>query len=260
MTRAGPEIGVASTKAFLTQLTALALVALELGRHRGVDPKRYSDGVAQLEHLPAALREVLALDPALAELAERFAHEEHALVPRPRRAVPDRDGRRAQAQGNLLHPRRGLPRRRAQARPARARSTSTCPVIAVAPNDRLLEKLKSNVEEVRARGGELYVLADADGRRRPWREQDHLITVPAAGEMIQPMLYHRAAALLAYHVAVLRGTDVDQPRNLAKSVRSNNLLGGSAHCRHAFIGLASSSIVVERDTEVPAFPYHSRSG
>jgi glucosamine--fructose-6-phosphate aminotransferase (isomerizing) len=217
MTRAGPEIGVASTKAFLTQLTALALVALELGRHRGVDPKRYRDGVAQLEHLPAAITEVLALDPALAELAKRFAQKEHALfLGRGVQFPIAMEGALKLKEISYIH---------AEAYPAGelkhgplALVDESMPVIAVAPNDRLLEKLKSNVEEVRARGGELYVLADAETGAAMVRERDHLVTVPSGGELIQPMLYTVPLQLLAYHVAVLRGTDVDQPRNLAKSV------------------------------------------
>jgi len=217
MTRAGPEIGVASTKAFLTQLTALALVALELGREHGLDPARYEDGVRQLESLPAALIATLALDESIRTLAERFASKQHALfLGRGTQFPIAMEGALKLKEISYIH---------AEAYPAGelkhgplALVDQDMPVIAVAPNDRLLEKLKSNVEEVRARGGELYVLADADVGRTVARERDHLITLPAVGELIQPMLFTVPLQLLAYHVAVLRGTDVDQPRNLAKSV------------------------------------------
>ena len=217
MTRAGPEIGVASTKAFLTQLTALALVALELGRHRGVDAARYRDGVVQLTHLPVALSEVLALDPALAELAQRFAQKEHALfLGRGVQFPIAMEGALKLKEISYIH---------AEAYPAGelkhgplALVDEHMPVIAVAPNDRLLEKLKSNIEEVRARGGELYVLADADVGRSVATDRDHLIQLPPTGELIAPIVFTVPLQLLAYHVAVLKCTDVDQPRNLAKSV------------------------------------------
>jgi len=217
MTRAGPEIGVASTKAFTTQLTALALLALELARVHGMDQTRYRGLVAELESLPAKINEALALDEQIKALAERFVNKEHALFLGRGTMFPiAQEGALKLKEISYIH---------AEAYPAGelkhgplALVDRDMPVIAVAPNDNLLEKLKSNVEEVRARGGELYVLADAVASHGMVRDHDHLIKLPSAGELIAPMVYTIPLQLLAYHVAVLRGTDVDQPRNLAKSV------------------------------------------
>ena len=217
MTRAGPEIGVASTKAFTTQLTALALLALELGRHHGLDPARYAALVKQLESCPGAVRGALALDGRMRELAERFVTKQHALfLGRGAQFPIAMEGAlklkeisyihaEAYAAGELKHGPLAL-------------VDETMPVIAVAPNDHLLEKLKSNIEEVRARGGELYVLADADVAAHMPLRGGHLIALPPCGALIAPIVFTVPLQLLAYHVAVLRGTDVDQPRNLAKSV------------------------------------------
>ena len=217
MTRAGPEIGVASTKAFITQLTALALFALELGRHHELDAARYADGVAQLEQLPGAINGALALDAEIKTLAERFGAKQHALfLGRGAHFPIAMEGALKLKEISYIH---------AEAYPAGelkhgplALVDADMPVIAVAPNDRLLEKLKSNIEEVRARGGELYVLADADVARSVVTDRDHLIQLPPTGELIAPIVFTVPLQLLAYHVAVLKGTDVDQPRNLAKSV------------------------------------------
>ncbi len=215
MTRAGPEIGVASTKAFTTQLAALALFALELARIKGLDAERYSDGVRQLESLPALIVETLKLDGQIRELAKDFASKQHALfLGRGTHWPVAMEGAlklkeisyihaEAYAAGELKHGPLAL-------------VDKDMPVIAVAPNDALLDKLKSNMEEVRARGGELYLFADetvAHGM------SGHLvISMPAAGIIAAPVISTIPLQLLAYHVAVLRGTDVDQPRNLAKSV------------------------------------------
>lgn len=215
MTRAGPEIGVASTKAFTTQLAALALFALELARIKGLDAARYNDGVRQLEHLPALIVEALKLDASIRELAVAFADKHHALfLGRGTHWPVAMEGAlklkeisyihaEAYAAGELKHGPLAL-------------VDKDMPVIAVAPNDALLDKLKSNMEEVRARGGELYLFADehvAHGM-----SGHHVISMPAAGIIAAPIVSTIPLQLLAYHVAVLRGTDVDQPRNLAKSV------------------------------------------
>ncbi|HET9485645.1 MAG TPA: glutamine--fructose-6-phosphate transaminase (isomerizing) [Xanthomonadales bacterium] len=217
MTRAGPEIGVASTKAFVTQLAALALFALELGRHHGLDPARYADGVRALEALPGAVLGALALDPQIQALAERFSTKQHALfLGRGAHFPVAMEGALKLKEISYIH---------AEAYPAGelkhgplALVDADMPVIAVAPNDALLEKLKSNLEEVRARGGEMYVLADADVAQRVASDRDHLLVLPPTHELIAPIVFTVPLQLLAYHVAVLRGTDVDQPRNLAKSV------------------------------------------
>ncbi len=217
MTRAGPEIGVASTKAFTTQLVALALLALELGRHHGLENARYEALVKQLETLPGALRGVLTLDGAIKQMAQHFVSKQHALfLGRGTQFPIAMEGALKLKEISYIH---------AEAYPAGelkhgplALVDEDMPVIAVAPNDHLLEKLKSNIEEVRARGAELYVLADEDVAHGMTRDRDHLITVPRCGELIAPIVFTVPLQLLAYHVAVLRGTDVDQPRNLAKSV------------------------------------------
>jgi glucosamine--fructose-6-phosphate aminotransferase (isomerizing) len=215
MTRAGPEIGVASTKAFTTQLVALALFALELARSKGLDAERYADGVRQLEHLPALIGETLKLDGEIRALAAHFVDKQHALfLGRGTHWPVAMEGAlklkeisyihaEAYAAGELKHGPLAL-------------VDENMPVIAVAPNDRLIDKLKSNLEEVRARGGELYAFVDetvAHGL-----DAAHVVILPAAGEIAAPVVSTLPLQLLSYHVAVLRGTDVDQPRNLAKSV------------------------------------------
>ncbi len=215
MTRAGPEIGVASTKAFTTQLVALALFALALARSKGLDDARYADGVAQLEQLPGLIVETLKLDGQIKALANRFAHKHHALfLGRGTHWPVAMEGAlklkeisyihaEAYAAGELKHGPLAL-------------VDEDMPVIAVAPNDRLIDKLKSNLEEVRARGGELYAFVDetvAHGL-----DAAHVVILPACGEIAAPVVSTIPLQLLSYHVALLKGTDVDQPRNLAKSV------------------------------------------
>ena len=215
MTRAGPEIGVASTKAFTTQLVALALFALALAKVKGLDAARYADGVRQLEQLPGLIVETLKLDDDIKELAQRFASKQHALfLGRGTHWPVAMEGAlklkeisyihaEAYAAGELKHGPLAL-------------VDEDMPVIAVAPNDRLIDKLKSNLEEVRARGGELYAFVDetvAHGL-----DGAHVVILPAAGEIAAPVVSTIPLQLLSYHVAVMRGTDVDQPRNLAKSV------------------------------------------
>ena len=217
MTRAGPEIGVASTKAFITQLTALALFALEIGRHHGLDEARYLAGVRELEALPGAVKSALELDARIKALAERFGTKQHALfLGRGAQFPIAMEGALKLKEISYIH---------AEAYPAGelkhgplALVDKDMPVIAVAPNDHLLEKLSSNLSEVRARGGELYVLADAAVAKGMTRDDEHLVELAPCGALLAPIVFTVPLQLLAYHVAVLRGTDVDQPRNLAKSV------------------------------------------
>jgi glucosamine--fructose-6-phosphate aminotransferase (isomerizing) len=216
MTRAGPEIGVASTKAFTTQLVALLLLVTVIGRRHRLDAAREAAIVEQLQALPRQVEEVLKLDESIRHLAERFADKQHALfLGRGVQYPVAMEGALKLKEISYIH---------AEAYPAGelkhgplALVDEEMPVIAVAPNDALLEKLKSNLEEVRARGGELYVFADhASGMSAS--ERVHVTVVPAGGEHVAPILFSIPLQLLAYHVAVLKGTDVDQPRNLAKSV------------------------------------------
>jgi glucosamine--fructose-6-phosphate aminotransferase (isomerizing) len=215
MTRAGPEIGVASTKAFTTQLVALALFALELARAKGVDAEKDADGVRQLEHLPVLIREALKLDATVQAMGEDFVDKQHALfLGRGTHWPVAMEGAlklkeisyihaEAYAAGELKHGPLAL-------------VDADMPVIAVAPNDSLLDKLKSNMEEVRARGGELYLFADETVAHGMTGR--HVVKLPATGIIAAPVVSTIPLQLLAYHIAVRRGTDVDQPRNLAKSV------------------------------------------
>jgi glucosamine--fructose-6-phosphate aminotransferase (isomerizing) len=215
MTRAGPEIGVASTKAFTTQLVALGLFTLELARAKGIDPDKYADGVRQLEHLPALIGEALKLDAQVKAMAEDFVDKQHALfLGRGTHWPVAMEGAlklkeisyihaEAYAAGELKHGPLAL-------------VDADMPVIAVAPNDALLDKLKSNMEEVRARGGELYLFADESVAHGMTGR--HVVKLPATGIIAAPVVSTIPLQLLAYHIAVRRGTDVDQPRNLAKSV------------------------------------------
>jgi glucosamine--fructose-6-phosphate aminotransferase (isomerizing) len=217
MTHAGPEIGVASTKAFTTQLAALALLTISLARRTGLEPRQEKALVAQLAELPGLIAQVLELDSAIESLAEHFADKHHALflgrgVQNPiamEGALKLKEisyiHAEAYAAGELKHGPLAL-------------VDEDMPVVAVAPDDRLLEKLKSNLQEVRARGGELYVFADPRVQFGD-RVGIHTMCMPAQIQDFQaPILYTIPLQLLAYHVAVLKGTDVDQPRNLAKSV------------------------------------------
>ncbi|MDR1062618.1 MAG: glutamine--fructose-6-phosphate transaminase (isomerizing) [Azoarcus sp.] len=217
ITHAGPEIGVASTKAFTTQLAAFALLALVLARLGGkLAPAAEERHLGALRHLPAAVRKVLELEPEIAQWAQRFAGKEHALfLGRGQHWPIAMEGAlklkeisyihaEAYAAGELKHGPLALVDER-------------MPVIAVSPADELLEKLKSNLQEVRARGGELYVFADAGGEMGG-SENVHILRMPEHYGMLSPVLHVVPLQLLAYHVALVRGTDVDKPRNLAKSV------------------------------------------
>ena len=217
MTHAGPEIGVASTKAFTTQLTALALLTISLGRRNGLDEKQERDLVGQLAELPGLIEQTLAMDAAIEAMAEHFVDKHHALfLGRGVQNPVAMEGAlklkeisyihaEAYAAGELKHGPLAL-------------VDEDMPVVTVAPDDELLEKLKSNLAEVRARGGELYVFADPRVQFGD-RQGIHTMRVPAMIQDLQaPIIYTIPLQLLAYHVAVLKGTDVDQPRNLAKSV------------------------------------------
>ncbi len=216
-TRAGAEIGVASTKAFTTQLVALYLLSGALARAKG----RLSDAdeaamLSSLRHLPAAVQSVLALEPQIIAWAEQFARRENALfLGRGMHYPIALEGALKLKEITYIH---------AEAYPAGelkhgplALVTDAMPVVAVAPHDALLGKLKSNLQEVRARGGELYVFADLDGQIEA-SEGVHLIRLPEHYGALSPILHVVPLQLLAYHTATARGTDVDKPRNLAKSV------------------------------------------
>jgi glutamine---fructose-6-phosphate transaminase (isomerizing) len=216
MTHAGAEIGVASTKAFTTQLTALMLAAIMVGRRHGLNVSTEASLIEQLQRLPAQIQSVLRLDADIARLAEDFVDKQHALfLGRGSHYPIAMEGAlklkeisyihaEAYAAGELKHGPLAL-------------VDAGMPVIAVAPNNELLEKLRSNLEEVRSRGGQLYVFADAEARINSDKDVRVLEIAPAA-EAIAPIIFTVPLQLLAYHTAVLKGTDVDQPRNLAKSV------------------------------------------
>ncbi len=216
MTRAGPEIGVASTKAFTTQLVALLMLMVVVGRRHRLGTEREAAIVEQLLALPRNVQEVLKLDEPIRMLAQRFADKHHALfLGRGVQYPVAMEGALKLKEISYIH---------AEAYPAGelkhgplALVDEQMPVIAVAPNDELLEKLKSNLEEVRARGGELYVFTEQAAAMHS-SERVHVTAVHPGGEHVAPILYSIPLQLLAYHVAVLKGTDVDQPRNLAKSV------------------------------------------
>jgi glucosamine--fructose-6-phosphate aminotransferase (isomerizing) len=217
VTRAGVEIGVASTKAFTTQLAALFLLALALAQVRGkltdADEEKY---LRAMRHLPVALQAALALEPQIIAWAQGFAGKQHALfLGRGLHYPIALEGALKLKEISYIH---------AEAYPAGelkhgplALVDAEMPVVAIAPNDALLEKLKSNLQEVRARGGELYVVADIDSRLQA-AEGLHVIRLPEHAGMLSPIVHVVPLQLLAYHAAVIRGTDVDKPRNLAKSV------------------------------------------
>jgi glucosamine--fructose-6-phosphate aminotransferase (isomerizing) len=216
MTRAGTEIGVASTKAFTTQLVGLAMLTLAIGKHHGMDAATQKQLVQALNQLPATLEQSLQLAEQIEALAEEFADKHHALfLGRGDQYPIAMEGAlklkeisyihaEAYAAGELKHGPLAL-------------IDADMPIIVVAPNNELLEKLKSNVEEVRARGGILYVFADSDAN---FQSDDtmRVINLPHSHPWLAPVLYTIPLQLLSYYVAIIKGTDVDQPRNLAKSV------------------------------------------
>lgn len=216
MTKAGAEIGVASTKAFTTQLTAFLLLTLALGEHNGLEETARQSILKGLHSLPSKLEETLALTGGIENLAEEFADKHHSLfLGRGDQYPIAMEGAlklkeisyihaEAYASGELKHGPLAL-------------IDDEMPVIVVAPNNELLEKLKSNVEEVRARGGIMYVFADKDARFQG-DDTMRVINVPHCEAPIAPIIYTVPLQLLSYYVALIKGTDVDQPRNLAKSV------------------------------------------
>jgi glucosamine--fructose-6-phosphate aminotransferase (isomerizing) len=217
LTRAGVEVGVASTKAFTTQLVGLFLLTLALAQTRGrLSDAQEAQHLKALRHLPKAVAEVLALEPQIIAWSQAFTSKEHALfLGRGLHYPVALEGALKLKEISYIH---------AEAYPAGelkhgplALVTSAMPVVTVAPNDQLLEKLKSNLQEVRARGGELYVFADADTRIASAPGM-HVIRMPEHYGALSPILHAVPLQLLAYHTAVARGTDVDKPRNLAKSV------------------------------------------
>jgi glucosamine--fructose-6-phosphate aminotransferase (isomerizing) len=217
ITRAGVEIGVASTKAFTTQLAGLYLLTLALAKTRGrLDAAAEAEHLKALRHLPKALQAVLALEPQVISWAEDFARMDNALfLGRGLHYPIALEGALKLKEISYIH---------AEAYPAGelkhgplALVTDKMPVVTVAPNDALLEKLKSNMQEVRARGGQLYVFADGDVRIDSGPGV-HVIRMPEHYGPLSPILHVVPLQLLAYHTACARGTDVDKPRNLAKSV------------------------------------------
>ncbi|CAH0348185.1 glutamine--fructose-6-phosphate transaminase (isomerizing) [Aquabacterium sp. CECT 9606] len=217
VTRAGVEIGVASTKAFTTQLAGLFLLTLTLAKLRGhLSPEQEAEHLTDMRHLPVALQSVLALEPQIIAWAELFARKDNALfLGRGLHYPIALEGALKLKEISYIH---------AEAYPAGelkhgplALVTSEMPVVVVAPHDTLLEKLKSNMQEVRARGGELYVCADADTHIQA-EPGLHVIRLPEHYGALSPILHTVPLQLLAYHTACAKGTDVDKPRNLAKSV------------------------------------------
>jgi glucosamine--fructose-6-phosphate aminotransferase (isomerizing) len=217
ITRAGVEVGVASTKAFTTQLAALFLLTLTLAQVNGrLTDAEESEHLKMMRHLPVALSSVLALEPQIIAWAEEFARKENALfLGRGIHYPIALEGALKLKEISYIH---------AEAYPAGelkhgplALVTEEMPVVTIAPNDALLEKLKSNMQEVRARGGQLYVFADVDSRITSG-DGLHVIRLPEHYGLLSPILHVAALQLLAYHTALARGTDVDKPRNLAKSV------------------------------------------
>jgi glucosamine--fructose-6-phosphate aminotransferase (isomerizing) len=217
LTRAGPEIGVASTKAFTTQLAALFLLTLVLAKQRGrLTAEQEQQHLHELRHLPSAVQKVLELEPQIAMLAVKFANKHNALfLGRGLHYPIALEGALKLKEISYIH---------AEAYPAGelkhgplALVDKDMPVISVAPNDALLEKLKSNLQEVRARGGELYVFADANTHIHA-ADGIHIMQMPEHAGYLSPILHTIPLQLLAYYVALQKGTDVDKPRNLAKSV------------------------------------------
>lgn len=216
LTRAGPEVGVASTKAFTTQLVALLLLVLGLGRRHGLSRERESAIVTELESLPKQVEHALQLEENIRQWAELFGDKQHALyLGRGAHYPVAMEGALKLKEISYIH---------AEAYPAGelkhgplALIDDEMPVVAVAPNDELLEKLKSNLQEVHARGGQLFVFADVRAAMEKIPGVN-LLCVAETDDVVAPIVYTIPLQMLAYHVALIKGTDVDQPRNLAKSV------------------------------------------
>jgi glucosamine--fructose-6-phosphate aminotransferase (isomerizing) len=216
MTNAGPEIGVASTKAFTSQLVALMLTTIALGRRHSLTAERETELIAALQQLPELLQQLLQLDGAIEQMSTHFAEKHHALFLGRNSLYPvAMEGALKLKEISYIH---------AEAYPAGelkhgplALVDKEMPVIAVAPRNGMLDKLKANLQEVRARGGELFVFAGCEQSIQP-EDGVHVIHLPEMPAILDPIAFTLPLQLLSYHVAVLKGTDVDQPRNLAKSV------------------------------------------
>ena len=216
LTRAGAEIGVASTKAFTTQLVALLMLTIVLGRRRGLDQQQETELVNALQKLPEYVQQTLEMDDAIEALSEAFIPKHHALfLGRGIQYPIAMEGALKLKEISYIHA-ESYPAGELKHGPL-ALVDDDMPVVAVAPGDELLEKLKSNLEEVRSRGGELFVFAD---REAGFVSEPRVkaLSMPHCPEAVKPMIYTVALQLLSYHVAVQKGTDVDKPRNLAKSV------------------------------------------
>ena len=216
MTEAGPEICVASTKAFTTQLSVLMMLAILLGRRAGLDPAKERELVEALWELPEVIEQALTLDAQIKTLAVEFMHRHHALfLGRGAHYPVALEGALKLKEISYIHA-EGYPAGELKHGPL-ALVDEDMPVIAVAPGGELVRKVRSNLREVHARGGRLYVFADADAGIEP-DDRVTVIDVPKTHDLLAPVVYTVPLQLLAYHTAVLKGTDVDQPRNLAKSV------------------------------------------
>ncbi len=216
MTRAGPEIGVASTKAFTTQLVAILLLVVVLARRYGFPAETEAKVVEQLRHLPGIIDNVLKLDDKIKEMAKDFADKDHALfLGRGMHYPVAMEGALKLKEISYIHA-EGYPAGELKHGPI-ALVDKNMPIVAVAPNDNLIDKLKSNLQEVKARGGQLYIFADK-GTNLKSEDGIKVIEVAPLDIAISPIIFSVPLQMLAYHVAVLKGTDVDQPRNLAKSV------------------------------------------
>lgn len=216
MTRAGTEIGVASTKAFTTQLVSLMLLVIAIGKRNQLSAEKEKEIIDNLMLLPRQIQQALELDTAISKMSEDFADKNHALfLGRGTQYPIAMEGALKLKEISYIH---------AEAYPAGelkhgplALVDNEMPVIAVAPNDKLLDKLKSNLEEVRARGGQLYLFVD-ESNKMTVKDDIKMIFVAKMDQLLAPIVYTIPLQLLSYHVAVIKGTDVDQPRNLAKSV------------------------------------------
>jgi glucosamine--fructose-6-phosphate aminotransferase (isomerizing) len=216
MTNAGPEIGVASTKAFTSQLVVLMLLTIALGRRHGMVPQVEEEIIADLAKMPELIERAIAMDADIERIAQDFANKHNGLFLGRGAMYPiAMEGALKLKEISYIH---------AEAYPAGelkhgplALVDKDTPIIAVAPHNDLLDKLKSNLEEVRARGGELFVFADERANVKP-TDNMKVLSMPSVSDLMEPILYIIPLQLLSYHVAVLKGTDVDQPRNLAKSV------------------------------------------
>ena len=216
MTKAGPEIGVASTKAFTTQLVALYLMTVAIGKFHDIDAEKEKQLLNGLQQLPDIVQAALRLNDPIEAMAEKFSEKHHALfLGRGVQYPIAMEGALKLKEISYIH---------AEAYPAGelkhgplALVDADMPVVTVAPSDTMLEKLKSNLQEVRARGGELFVFQDAAAALEQ-QDDVHVLDVPRIAAELAPIVYTVPLQLLSYHVAIIKGTDVDQPRNLAKSV------------------------------------------